>query len=246
LAEVTFTPNLQPAPACYPSDVNGLLTMMTTGGGISGTVPDNAGGGVFVGSTPPSSSLTNKVWYKTDAAGRPLGVFMFYNGNWRKVYTGVGVGEIRMYIGTNAVFDGNGLGLIGGDFDGWQLCNGNSGTPNLEGYFMVGGVWGTQVGQGAGWFTDADGVAWRSSGGRKGPALIQPSNLPPLQIIAAAFGAVGASPGYNLAAGGESGPGGSATWPIRDANGLTLPPQTAMPTPILYFALAYMMFIGYA
>src|SRR5258705_10100143 len=127
MANVTFSPNHQPAPACYPTDVNGFLDMLTTGGGLSGTIPDTAGGGVFVGSSPPSSALTNKVWYKTDAAGRPLGVYMFYNGNWRKVYTGAVIGEVRLYVGGyNGVFDGTGRGILGGDLDGWVIMNGQN------------------------------------------------------------------------------------------------------------------------
>src|SRR5258707_2665742 len=133
MANVSFTPNHQPAPACYPSDVNGLLDMLTTGGGMSGTIPDTAGGGVFVGSSAPSSALTNKVWFKTDGAGRPLGVYMFYNGNWRKVYTGVVYGEIRLYVGGyNGGFYGTGRGIIYCDADWCARCNGCNRTARLR------------------------------------------------------------------------------------------------------------------
>jgi hypothetical protein len=182
MANVTFLANPQPAPACYPSDVNGLLQVVANGG-ISGTVPDNSGGGIFVGPSPPSSSLTNKVWYKTDAAGRPLGVFMFYNGNWRKVYTGVGIGEIRMYIGTNTVFDASGRGIIGGDFDGWVVCNGNNGTPNLTSSFPMAGHMGANTTPPSpdGWWAQAENPGtWVRSGGALGPRKIAASNLPSL------------------------------------------------------------------
>jgi hypothetical protein len=235
MAEVTFTPNLQPAPACYPSDVNAMLTLITTGGGISGTIPDQAGGGIFVGPTAPGSSLTNKVWFKTDAAGRPLGIYEFYNGNWRKVYTGVGYGEIRMYIGTNAVFDGNGLGIIGGDFDGWQLCNGNGGAPNLEAYFLVGGVW-----TAGGWQTDTDGLSFKGSGGQKGPRLTAPM-LPALATkMSFTLGAAAGSEVYTL--------GGAAIdyYPVVDAvSGVATGGNNPMVLP-LFYAVAYMMFVGYA
>jgi hypothetical protein len=240
MAQVTFTPNPQPAPACYPSDVNGLLNLITTGGGISGTIPDNSGGGIFIGSTPPSSSLTNKVWFKIDAAGRPLGVYSFYNGNWRKVYTGVGYGELRMYTGSNTVFDGNGLGIIGGDFDGWQLCNGNNGTQNLEAYFLVGGVWGSQVGQGGGWFSDADGVSWKNLGGQKGPIHLTTGMLPALAAkINFALEAAQGNQVFTL--------GGSTPdfFPVVDAvDGGGTGQGVPLPLP-LFYAVAYMMFIGY-
>src|SRR6266404_3169251 len=141
MANVTFNPNHQPAPACYPSDVNGMLDMLTTGGGLSGTIPDTAGGGVYVGSSPPSSALTNKVWFKTDSGGRPLGIYMFYNGNWRKVYTGVALGTIIMCWWYLGFFDGTGSENISGaagntlytDIDGlaWRNQGGSKGPEYI-------------------------------------------------------------------------------------------------------------------
>jgi hypothetical protein len=245
MANVTFSYNPTPAPACYPSDVNGLAALLTSGGMLSGTIPDTAGGGVYVGSSAPSSALTNKVWFKTDAAGRPLGVFLFYNGNWRKMYTGVGYGELRMYVGSNTVFDGTGRGVIGGDFDGWVLCNGNNGTPNLEAYFVVGGVWGTQVGQGAGWFSDTDGQVWRNTGGSKGPHMIGRTNLPKLE--AEVHSRVG-----NAAAGTDGFGIGNTTDPniyytrVTDSAGNPVDGAGQQPMSLpLFYAVAYMMFVGY-
>ena len=40
------------------------------------------------------------------------------------------------YIGIN--FDGNGKGKVGGDREGWQICNGNNGTKNRTGRVSVG------------------------------------------------------------------------------------------------------------
>jgi hypothetical protein len=247
MANVSFSFNPVPAPACYPSDVNSLAQMLTNGGVLAGTVPDNAGGGVFVGSSPPSSALTNKVWFKTDAAGRPLGVFMFYNGNWRKVYTGIGYGELRMYIGSNTVFDGTGRGVIGGDFDGWQLCNGQNGAPNLEAYFAVGGQWGTATdGSGdTGWVTDTDGLYWRNHGGAK-RNQIAAANLPALHVSAWAYALRPAyssgTPGLLLSnAPPQAGVEQVGTWPVIETQGS---PNSDLPKP-LFFAVAYMMFIGY-
>lgn len=205
---------------------------------LAGSVPDNAGGGIFVGSAPPSSSLTNKVWFKIDGAGRPLGVFMFYNGNWRKVYNGV-YGDIKMYLGNGGNFDGTGRGVVGSDCDGWAICNGGNGTPNMtDGRFPAGGSW--------------NGANWISSGmGARGGAnahQITESDLPALQ----------AGPVHSQAGKWQSGGGGG--W-------LTTPPQAGateadynlpvfgpggqtggqnpLPPP-KYQIFAFIMFIGYA
>lgn len=137
MASVTFTFNPVPAPACYPPDLNSLAKELTTGGILAGEIPDTAGGGVIVSSSVPASTLSSKVWFKIDTAGRPLGTYIFYNGNWRKVYTGL-PSEIRMFSGDWTIyFDGSGLGVVGGEWDGWALCNGNNGTQNLANRFIV-------------------------------------------------------------------------------------------------------------
>jgi hypothetical protein len=234
MANVTFQANPQPAPACYPSDVNGLL-QLAAGGGLSGTVPDNSGGGIFAGSSPPSSSLTNKVWFKTDGAGRPLGVYMFYNGNWRKVYTGVGYGEVRMYTGAASVFDGSGRGIVTGDFDGWCLCNGGNGTPNLIDRFIVSGSW-----NGSAWTTNVDGRVNRTAGGAPGPNIIRPSNLPQLSVECFASGTAPLTGGNGYCIGGPTQLGVSI-WPVIETQGS---PNTELPLPYFY-TLAFMMFVGY-
>jgi hypothetical protein len=249
--EVQFTANLQPAPACYPPDINGLLQLIA-GGGLSGTIAQNAGGGIYVGSIPPSSSLTNKVWFKIDAAGRPIGTYMFYNGNWRKVYTGIGVGEVRSFAGPVSLFDATGRAIIGGDgindLDGWAICNGNNGTPNMEAFTLVGGIWATATdGTGyTGWVTDADGLYWRSAGGSKRntitaeylPALHTPIYGVPLNATLTP-GTDFFSPTCSTTAGADL---------ICDQALLETPAphaQVDMPKP-LFVAVAFIMFIGYA
>jgi hypothetical protein len=39
------------------------------------------------------------------------------------------------YIGNN--FDSNGAGIIDSEREGWQICNGNNGTPNLVGRVCI-------------------------------------------------------------------------------------------------------------
>jgi hypothetical protein len=242
MANVTFTPNHQPAPACYPSDVNGMLDMLTTGGGLSGTIPDTAGGGVFVGSSPPSSALTQKVWYKTDGAGRPLGVFMFYNGNWRKVYTGAGYGEVRLFAGNpSGFFDGTGRGILGGDWDGWALCTGSNGTPNLSNRFVV-----AAEGWNGAWLSSMEfpGVSSVASGGQGGAHMIDRTKLP--KLTSYAYGSLVAAPGSGAYAVANAGQTIVGDWPVIDINGNPVDGVNQQPMPYPpYYALAYVMFIGY-
>ena len=240
MANVTFSPNHQPAPACYPSDVNHLLDLLTTGGGLSGTIPDTAGGGVYVGSTPPSSALTNKVWYKTDAAGRPLGAYMFYNGNWRKVYTGIAVGDIKAWFGSNGLFDSNGLGVIGSDIDGWCQCNGNYGTPDLRNKFVA-CAQGFSNGQ---WVTNVDG-SLTTNGGSPGPHYIGPRLLPKLET--ATYGNANAPTGGGGITMANVGAAPLAFYyPVVDANGAPVDGVNQQPIPSYpFYALMYLMFVGY-
>jgi hypothetical protein len=56
------------------------------------------------------------------------------------------IGTVKMYYSSNYTagaaaigdFDGNGLGKIGTDWEGWALCDGRNGTPDLRGRFPVG------------------------------------------------------------------------------------------------------------
>jgi hypothetical protein len=243
MAEVSFNNVLQPAPACYPPDINALLQLIA-GGGITGTVPDNAGGGAYVGSAAPPDSLTNKVWFKIDAAGRPLGVYMFYSGHWRKVYTGLAIGEIRMFWYPTSAFDGTGRGVIGGDMDGWALCNGNNGTPNFQdSRFPCGGWW-----NGSSWVAwDPPAGAWQWAGGQGqlGHKLVG-HDLPGMHVTNTLFGTSGAPCGYNLTDGASSGgPCGSIQNQVRDGTETPVGTgQVALPLPN-YFAIGFLMFVGY-
>jgi len=176
MAQVTFSFNPTPGPACYPSDVNGLAQLLTNGGILAGTIPDTAGGGIFVGSVPPTSAATTRVWFRTDGAGRPTGVYMFYNGNWRLVYTGRPF-EIKYFSGkVENYFDGTGLGLVGQDWDGWAICNGNNGTPDLRDRFIVSAnAWDDALG----WETIQNGNYYTRGG--QGQITLVPANLPPLR-----------------------------------------------------------------
>ena len=235
MADVTFTAITQPAPACYPPDLNALLTLLATQG-LRGTVPDNAGGGVFVGSIAPSSSLTNKVWFKIDQAGRPLGIYMFYNGNWRKVYTG-SFGDIKLYIGPfNGVFDGTGRGVVGGDQDGWAVCNGQNGAPNLDGNYPCCAVW-----NGSAWVANPDGLGYRGSGGVRG-IQIAPSNLPQLHVNAHGIDVVVGSGSLTRTAIAQQTQPVAGVWSVNET---VNSPNSVLPSQ-LFIATAYLIFLGYA
>lgn len=246
MANVTFTYNPELPPACYPADVNGLAQLLTQGGMLAGTVPDNAGGGIFVGSSPPSSSLTYKVWFKIDSAGRPLGVYMYYNGNWRKLYTNVGIGEIRMYYGGGENFDGTGLGVIGGDSDGWAICNGNNGTPDLTGnFFPVSGRW-----DGNGWAVlDPVSGGWQYQGGQgQSGHKISIYDLPDLKaqgwVVTEGTQLGGPGPFFTPANPNTSGATQSITWSI-ESGGVVVPgTNNTLPLPN-YIGFGFLMFVGY-
>ena len=251
MAQVTFGATLQPAPACYPPDINSMLNLIA-GGGLTGTVPDNAGGGIFVGSTQPSDSLTNKVWFKIDSVGRPLGIFMHYNGNWRKVYTGVGIGEIRMIYYSPSEFDTSGRGVIGGNWDGWLLCNGQNGTPNLtDSRFPAGVTWNGQVWVAHVPVTSTD----QSAGGQgRGGHTITANNLPQLKVSLQTQGGVfGGSGGTHVVLPPYASPPPS-TWDeynITQGGANDTGPATPLGSPLTHLPLpnfiarGFVIFFGY-
>lgn len=243
MANVTFTANPVPAPACYPPDLNGLAQELTSGGILNGTIPDSAGGGLTSGSTAPSSALTNKLWLKTDVAGRPLGLYAYYNGNWRKVYTGVGVGEIRMFHYPPTEFDGTGRGTVGGNWDGWAICNGNNATPNLQTLYAypMSGYW-----NGSAWVGWDPINGWQSQGGQGvyGHKLTG-QDLPPMGVwtYGDRLGAIDGNAGVY-----QDYPGTTrfADWPVHDRNTQVDTGTNQKPLPLPnYFVVGFLMFVGY-
>ncbi|MDR1227124.1 MAG: hypothetical protein LBK47_09550 [Prevotellaceae bacterium] len=54
------------------------------------------------------------------------------------------IGSITMWHGSVGNFDNTGKGLPGTSVDGWAVCNGANGTPDLRGRFIVGAIAGVQ------------------------------------------------------------------------------------------------------
>jgi hypothetical protein len=226
-----------------------MLNLLASGG-LSGTIPDNAGGGIYVGSIPPSSALTNKVWFAVDSGGKPVNVRMYWNGAWRPI-ANARLYDIKLYFGPyNGVFDSTGLGIPQGntvtpyDQEGWAICNGQNNTINLEGYFPCGASW-----NGSAWVANPEGTGAVGSGGTRAQALIAAAHLPGLHVALDVFGAVGAGCGYNLSDGNDSasgGPCGKSWAPVRNnVNNAVVGPASALPSLRLFFAMAYVQYIGY-
>ncbi len=112
-----------------------------------------------VSSSTPAVNDQDKIWLKILPSGQPGSFNFFYNGDWRRVYNGM-IGEVRCYNGDPSVdFDSSGLGIVGGEYDGWALMNGQNGTNNATDFFIVaahmdnaGGISGYQ----SGWISNVD------------------------------------------------------------------------------------------
>jgi len=105
---------------------------------------------VIISATTPGADDRDKIWFRVDSSGRPLGCYLFYNGAWRKIWDEP-VGAIKFWSGDTSEFDATGLGNVGGQWDGWAICNGNNSTPDLRDQFIIvanqysGGSWQTNV-----------------------------------------------------------------------------------------------------
>ena len=141
-----------------------------------------------LGSSTPGVDDQDKTWLKQDTQGRPVALMTFYSGNWRRVYNGM-IGEIRMFQGdpgdTNT-WDANGHGVIGGEYDGWQICNGQNGSPDLSDIFPVAAHMNNtngQTGFNAGrWQSFVDQTTCQPTGGSKDHKIVA-SDLPPLDAV---------------------------------------------------------------
>ena len=122
-------------PQAYIDQLNNLVT----------TTIDDTITPYILGSATPGVDDQDKVWHRTDSAGRFLGTYIFYNGFWVLPAPPLGA-RIGMWSGdpTDAsMWDANGKGLpgagpIANDTYGWQIANGHNGTANLSDQFIIG------------------------------------------------------------------------------------------------------------
>jgi hypothetical protein len=186
------------------------------------------------GPNTPQAQDQNKVWVKTDSVGRPLGLFVMYNGRWRQVQTG-NPAQITMYAGDwGTYFDASGLGYATLPWDGWAIANGNNGTINLTNKFVVPGY------RCDGWYlwvTNVDGYD-AYTGGRSS-FQIQLANLPAMSVT------------LNVNDGFKGGNMVGVTGPSDMAEGIWTYPLTGTgaqsPISLIppYIALGFTQFIGY-
>lgn len=131
---------------------------------------------IYTGDTAPTD--TTGVWFKDEANGNAVGVFMYYSGKWRPIPPGADVSALKYFSGDwTQYFDSTGLGLINTRWDGYALANGNNGTPNLQNtfiavgsYYQAGTGWVTQV-ENAGTFLNSGGQSTTSLTVEMLPAL---------------------------------------------------------------------------
>lgn len=194
----------------------------------------------------PAVEDQNKVWHRQDNNGKPIGTYLFFNGRWRKEYNH-NLNEIVMYSGDPAIdFAEEGhKGTIGGDWDGFQLCSGENGSPNLSNQFIVGAkmddlAQGYPNGSGP-WTTTVDGTS-QQSGGSKDITLDSDHTFqPPVEEVKVGqWTANTNTPGISLY-GLPNGAGDVILQPHSDGR----PNPTAIPTLPPYYALAYAIFVGY-
>ena len=207
----------------------------------------------ILGSSTPAVEDQDKAWIRQDAAGRPLGTFLFYAGSWRRQYNGK-FNEITLFNGNPALFfDGTGRGLTTSEWDGWSICNGQNGTPNLTDKFIVAAHMDDSAGQtgySSGWRTMVSGSIL-ATGGSKDTTLgisqipRDPSDVLVVDTFTADGNArdpAGLLFGHHSVSTGD--PGDSGTEILIDADAGEGSPDV-VPTLPPYFALAYVIFTGY-
>lgn len=230
-----------PDPNVCPANVTSLVAYLNTlfTASVTGSyVP------FVIGAGTPGVDDQDKLWFKLDAAnGQPLGFYRYYSGNWRKSYSGL-KGEMRIFNGDPALyFAVGGLGIIGGEWDGWHIANGADGTVNLSDRFIVvakqddlgvgyaGGLWKTNISG-----------APQSTGGETQFQLDATyTYIPPRAAVTVGrWTAQGNTPNGGA---GLFGFGSDYTLIAAEAGNIDPPPVPILPK---YYAMAIVQWVGYA
>jgi hypothetical protein len=228
-------------PATFAEAINLIRALLS--GSVTGTYLP-----YVVGSDTPASDDQDKIWHRVDGNGRPLGTFRFYNGTWRRFYDAF-IGQVVMYSGVpTGVLDDTGLGVVGGNLDGWALCNGNNGTPNLTDKFIVaahldlsdGGVM-----YSSGWKTEVTGASL-GTGGAKDITLTDDTTYRPArpEIKVGGWNADGNDRGDDQGLYGNASNPDTAIHILQDADEGNTEPDAILTVPPFY-ALAFVQFVGY-
>lgn len=235
-------------PNAAPMNINQMIDLLNTlvTSEIQGTyIP------YIIGNAEPGVDDRDKAWIQTDSQGRPLMIKVFYSGAWRRVYSGI-PGEVRGYTGDPSIdFDDDGKGNVGGNWDGWQICNGNNGSPDLSDKFLIGGHMndsGGHVGYNSGWQTFVNGDTDQKTGGvLEGKIKLNATNT--YRPASSRIGATRWSADGN----GPDGSGGLAGLPGDDTGNFLIhaaEPGNINPADINvlppFYALAWVTFVGYS
>lgn len=113
---------------CWPATIQQFVKMLPKWLRVSSA---NAGDLTLVtfGQSTPATDNSDKPWVKTDPNGRPLGLYVFYNGGWVKAY-GHDVGDV-------IIFSGLADNHASVDTLPWRFCDGSDGTPDLRPQMVV-------------------------------------------------------------------------------------------------------------
>jgi hypothetical protein len=119
----------------------------------------------------PSVDDQDKVWFRINTIGSPVGTYFYHLGVWVREEPIVSA-RFGLYSGpVSGVFDGSGRGLkgagpIAADLWGWALMNGQNGTVNLSNKFIIMGAMDNSgiTGFDSNWRTNVNGVAEVSGG----------------------------------------------------------------------------------
>jgi len=173
---IIVTPNLMADPdGCLPGTrqemANFIATAITVSFGSSGSGTSYAT--VVTGSTTPAPEQQNSLWLKTEVSGRQIGWFTFFNGAWKR--GGFPILAYMQYQGPSSVFDGTGKGNSGTQVEGFHLCNGQGGTPDLRNKFIIGAN-----SYNTAWVTNILGLGLDTTTGGESTVRLTKSNLPEL------------------------------------------------------------------
>lgn len=114
--------------------------------GLAGIVGLTLSGGLAVAEEPVPPAAAMVINDQGDAsfggnASFDGAVSVVENVSARGQITGIGMpppGSILAFSGdVSKAFDANGTGMKGTPYEGWQICNGNNGSPDLRNRFLV-------------------------------------------------------------------------------------------------------------
>lgn len=193
----------------------------------------------------PATDDQDKLWARLDGSGRLMGLFKYYSGAWRRQFTGR-PSQMALFNGNPATyFDGTGLGIVSGEWDGWALANGANGTPNLSDRFLVIGKIDDSSGfnEGTGhWETHASGTN-HPTGGTATITLTDATTyqIPRSEIVVGRESADGNAPNSGGGLYGSNISAGSINLQDADVGNLT---PTAIPILPPYYAMAICLWVG--